>query len=268
MLTTRYIAAPLVVCFSTSVWLAGCGPKAEEPDVVVNAPSKNTIKIENTVEVPVANKATNVVVVQPPAKQSSTTVKTTTTHQSTTNKPPVVAPTSKPPLPAPAPPTKTSAKSNPPASWKPVPPPGPRPGSTPRRLAQAPAPVKKVIPKPASGSVSSGSATSAVPLIVRSQIVSVSKIPDINNAPYQEALLFVKYKVLAVEKGDYKEKELVVAHWGMQKKKLLPASKYKVGDTQRLELVPLNDRPELERIMKWDTLNEFELLPYFANKVG
>jgi len=239
--TIRNIAA--LAGLASTITLAGCGQGDEKPDVIVEQPS-NTIIINPPVVKPAPGN-TPVVVVKPAGKP--------------TGKIPVVAPPAMPTakLPAPAPqPTKVVK----------VPPPGPRIAVAPRATKAPPAfvPIK---PVPTATAVVKPAPATAASLVVKGEIVSIAKIPDINNAPYQEALLFVKYKVLSVEKGDYKEKEVLVAHWGMQKKKLLPASRFKVGETQRLSLQPLMDRRDLERIMKW-SLNDFELTEYFAVKVG
>lgn len=251
-----------VVAFAISGLLAatcmcGCGPKAEEPDVVVAPPATNKVEINNTVIVPVPNTATNVVV-KPVEKHETKVINKSTT---------VVVATPKLPPPAPQSAGKTGTRPAPTASWKPPPPPGPRLGAAPPGGAKAPPPYTQITPAPAQGNTGAVPAT-ATPLVVQGRIVAVSKIPDINNAPYQEALYYVKYKVLAVEKGEYKKKELMAAHLAMQKKKLLPAARYKVGETQRLELVPLSDRPDLERTMTWDTINDINLSPYFVAKVG
>jgi hypothetical protein len=262
----RHTAAPALAGLAVLAMSAGCGPKAEEPTNVVVAPPSRNLVIKETVE-NAAPVGTPKVVVKPGGKQQTTVINKSTTT--------VVVATPKPNLPAPAPQpaVKATPKTAPTAARRAVPPPpGPRMGSAPPRIAKAPPSFTKITTKPTAAAPKSpakgNTSISSAPLVVQGQIVSVSKVPDINRVPYQEALLYVKYKVVSVEKGDYKEKELLAALWGMQKKKLLPATRYKVGDTQRLELVPLSDRPDLEKIMVWDTLNEYELTPYFVAKVG
>jgi len=43
---------------------------------------------------------------------------------------------------------------------------------------------------------------SEAPLIVRGEVLVASHVPEPGTVPYTECLTFIKYKVLAVEKGD------------------------------------------------------------------
>lgn len=108
---------------------------------------------------------------------------------------------------------------------------------------------------------------SDAPLVLLGETTVVSKVPEPDQAPYRECLMFVKYRVLSVEKGDYKAPEIVAAHWGMKGKKLTPAARYRVGEKHRLELAPLSERPELERVMQADETEAVELTPYYVLKV-
>ena len=74
--------------------------------------------------------------------------------------------------------------------------------------------------------------------------------------------MFTKYKILSVESGQYKEKEILVAQWGMKDKKLLAPSRNRVGQVQTLTLEPLSG--DLDSVMRNDDTGEFDLEPYFA----
>ena len=99
---------------------------------------------------------------------------------------------------------------------------------------------------------------------VRAEVIATSKMPDPKTVPYKDALVFTKYKILDVKNGEYKEKEILVAQWGMKNKKMQPAARQKVGEVQTLSLEPLAKRPELESVMRSDDTGEYDLEPYFA----
>lgn len=106
--------------------------------------------------------------------------------------------------------------------------------------------------------------SSDVPLIVQGEIVVASHVPEPGTVPYTECLTFIKYKVLAVEKGDYPHPEILTVQWGMKDNQLTPAARYKVGETHRLLLEPFDKHPELSRVMQADDTNEYELTPYWV----
>lgn len=127
----------------------------------------------------------------------------------------------------------------------------------------------KVTPAPhASPAIAAVTAPTAVlaPLILRGEVVTVSQVPEPGQAPYRECLTFVLYRVLSLEKGSYKDPRILVAHWGMKGGQRLPPAHYRVGEKHRLELAPLSDHPELERVMQADDTGASEYAPYYAQK--
>lgn len=100
--------------------------------------------------------------------------------------------------------------------------------------------------------------------MVLGEVLLASHVPEPGTVPYTECLTFIKYKVLAVEKGDYPHSELLAVHWGMKENRLTPAARYKAGQTYRLHLEPFDRHPELSRVMQADDTNEYELTPYWV----
>jgi hypothetical protein len=121
----------------------------------------------------------------------------------------------------------------------------------------APAAKPTATPKPAAK-------PSGNSLVVKAEVVSTSRMPQPQKVTYKDALIFTKYKVLSVENGQYKEKEIVVAEWAMKDKKLVPSAQKRVGQVQTLTLEPLAKRKELESVMRSDDTEAYDLEPYFV----
>ncbi|MGD9497499.1 MAG: hypothetical protein AB7Y46_14455 [Armatimonadota bacterium] len=96
------------------------------------------------------------------------------------------------------------------------------------------------------------------------RITVVSHVPQPSEVPYTECLTLIKYAVERVESGEYGEKELLAAFWGMRNAKLQPAAKFQVGQRHRLVIEPLADHPELQRVMQADDTGEYTLTPYWV----
>lgn len=232
--------------------LSGCGQNSDQPDVVVG-PSTNAVIQEKVVEAP-AKPPKGVVKKQVPTREPQ--VVPTPTRSAVVNSPPKL------PAPAPPPPGKAASKVAPP-------PPGPRIAAAPAGASKPPAAFAPLPTQAVKSEAGIGAqAETGASLVVRGKITEITPTPDINNAPYPEALLFIKYRVVSVVKGQYKPRELLVAHWGMRKKALTGASRYRVGEEHQLALVPLSERAELERVMTWNDIEDFELTPYFALRVN
>jgi len=221
--------------------LAGC-PKQEET-IVVQPPDK---VIEKTT-IKAAPPRKTVVVKQPQKAAPKTTVKTDVkvivapTPTAQPDATPTPAPLIKPagtPRATPTPKPKVTPRATPKATTRPKP--TVKPTTTPRPIAKA----------------------DSKNLVVRAEVISTSKVPDPKTVPYKESLVFTKYKVLSVQSGQYKEKEILVAQWGMKDKKILPAARIRVGQVQTLSLEPLSN--DLESVMRNDDTGEYELKPYFA----
>lgn len=243
----KAMIAMTTVC--SGVLLAGC-PKQEET-IVVQPQEKITEKTTIKTAPP------KTVIVQPaPQTAPKTNVKTEVKV--------TVAPTPRP---------------KPVATPKPTPSPTPKiqPASTPRptpevkakvevKAKATPTPLPRIAakPKPTATPRAEAKKSDSKNLVVRAEVVATSKVPDPKSVPYKESLVFTKYKIISVQSGQYKEKEILVAQWGMKDKKLLAPARNRVGQVQTLSLEPLSNRSELESVMRNDDTNEFELNPYFA----
>lgn len=238
------IAIMAIATSCVGVLLSGCGPR--EDTVVVQEPQTKVVE-KTTVKAVPEDKPKTIIV--KPAEQPAPKVENKTNVKVNVKPGPTATP-SKLPDPAPVPEPKTKGESTPPSTTASNSKPESKSAATSKKTA---APK----PKPASRAATKG-------LVVRAEVVETSKMPDPKTVPYKDALIFTKYKVLEVENGEYQEKEILVAEWGMKDKKLQPAARRRAGDVQTLSLEPLAKRPELESVMRSDDTNEFELEPYFA----
>ena len=250
----------LSLCLLAPLLLAGCNKTETDPVVVVTPTSAPITTIEiSPLATPTALPANKtIVVVQPTPKPKVVVVKPPVADKPATAKPPVtdkrivVPPAPKPtPKPTPTPTVKPTAKPKP--TVRPTPKPTTRPTAK---------PTTKPTAKPTA--VAATSAQPAPTLIVRAQVVSSSKVPDPNTVAYADSLVFSKYRVLSVEKGRYEPREILVAQWGMKGKKLTSAARLRAGDAATLQLVPLDEMPKLERIMRNDDTGDYDSTPYFA----
>jgi alginate O-acetyltransferase complex protein AlgJ len=101
-------------------------------------------------------------------------------------------------------------------------------------------------------------------LIVTGEVILVSNVPDPSQVAYSDCLTYIKYRVISVENGEYKDSEIIAVFWGMQKSKLMPAAKFQIGEKHRLKLDPLSNHQELSHFMQADDTNDYERIPYWA----
>ena len=227
-------AAPIVVVSPTLAPTAATSP----------APPKNKTIIIVPPAAKTAPKA-NVIVIKPPLTSND---KIAIKPPPGSNKNIVVTPTS-------APVAKPTAK------------PEPAPKQTAKPIIKpAPKPIVKPTAKPMAKPQPTKIALAQIAptLIVRAQVISTSKVPDPSTVAYSDSLVFSKYRVISVEKGAYEPQEILVAQWGMKGKKLTPAARLRAGDGARLQLVPLDEMPKLDRIMRNDDTGDYDSTPYFA----
>lgn len=222
----------VITTVCSGVLLAGC-PKPQE--TVVVQPQEKVIE-KTTVK---AAPPKTVIVEQAPRTAPKTNVKTDV------NVTVAPAPTAKP-TPSPTAKPQSTRRPTPKATPKPT-----------------PRPTPKVMPKPKPTATPKAIAKSdSKKLVVRAEVIATSKVPDPKTVAYKESLVFTKYKILSVESGQYKEKEILVAQWGMKDKKLLAPARNRVGQVQTLSLEPLPS--DLDSVMRNDDTGEFDLEPYFA----
>lgn len=163
-----------------------------------------------------------------------------------------------------------------PATNKPAPSSLPQPaiekqGEIPVPESDTPQDAAVVTPKPTATPASKPTANpqptakkSGNNLVVKAEVVATSRMPEPQRVTYKDALIFTKYKVLSVENGEYKEKEILVAQWAMKDKKILPSAQKRVGQVETLSLEPLAKRKQLESVMRSDDTEAYDLEPYFA----
>jgi len=231
--SNKAIIAITAAC--AGVLLAGC-PKPQE--TVVVQPQEKVIE-KTTIK---AAPPKTVIVKPAPQPASKTTVKTEVEVK-------VAATPTALPLATPLPTLKPASTPRATPTAKPVvtPRPTPKPTAVKPKATATPRPIAKVDSKN---------------LVVRAEVVATSKVPDPKTVPYKESLVFTKYKIISVQSGQYKEKEILVAQWGMKDKKLLAPSRNRIGQVQTLKLEPLSG--DLDSVMRNDDTGEFELEPYFA----
>ena len=121
-------------------------------------------------------------------------------------------------------------------------------------------------PAPPTPAVSGSRGTA--PLVVTGEVVKVSHPPVPGSAPYPDAVTFTEYKVLSVERGDYKAPKLLAVQWVMRGKALTQAAHLKVGDRQRLELEPFGAHKDLQRVMQVDDTDEYDLPPQWVTRAS
>lgn len=93
------------------------------------------------------------------------------------------------------------------------------------------------------------------PIELRVELVAKSKLPTLKDiSPYREALVFYEYKLKKRLDGEFKGKELRVAHWAIYDKQSQSIGKTKIGTSKTLELYPYQQFKELESVYTSDTL--------------
>ena len=244
--TSKAIIAITAVC--GGVLLAGC---AKPQETIVVQPQEKVIE-KTTIK---AAPPKTIIVKPAPQTAPKTTVKTEVEVKVAAT--PTAVPST---LPTPLPTAKPTSTPRAKPTVKPTARPTAKPIVAPQPTAQ---PVVKTTVKPkATATPRVVVKTDSKNLVVRAEVVATSKVPDPKTVPYKESLVFTKYKILSVQSGQYKEKEILVAQWGMKDKKLLAPSRNRIGQVQTLTLEPLSG--DLDSVMRNDDTSEFELEPYFA----
>jgi len=101
-------------------------------------------------------------------------------------------------------------------------------------------------------------------LVVIGEVLLVSNVPDPSQVAYSDCLTYIKYRIISVEQGEYKDNEIIAVFWGMKKSKLMPAAKFQIGEKHKLILDPLNKHQELSHFMQADDTNDYERTPYWV----
>ena len=100
-------------------------------------------------------------------------------------------------------------------------------------------------------------------LVVMGEVILVSNVPDPSQVAYSDCLTYIKYRIILVEQGEYKDNEIIVVFWGMKKSKLMPAARFQLGEKHRLILEPFDKHKELSHFMQADDTNDYEHPPYW-----
>ena len=101
-------------------------------------------------------------------------------------------------------------------------------------------------------------------LTITGEVVLVSNVPDPSQVAYSDCLTYIKYRIISVEHGEYKDSEIIAVFLGMQKSKLTPAAKFQIGEKHKLILDPLSKHQELSHFMQADDTNDYERTPYWV----
>ena len=97
------------------------------------------------------------------------------------------------------------------------------------------------------GSRVPGSAAASGRVVVETRLVKSPAIPSPESIePYRHALVVHEYEVVRVMEGSYGEGRILVAHWVIRDRKVLPNARRPAGSTQRLTVERFDAHPELE----------------------
>lgn len=91
---------------------------------------------------------------------------------------------------------------------------------------------------------------------------TIKSVADI--APYDSAFLINEYTVGKVLRGEYRQKKIRVAQWGVIRKKMQPVTRDKIGTKRNLVLELMADNPQFEEIFVKDTLPQNDDLPLYV----
>lgn len=104
---------------------------------------------------------------------------------------------------------------------------------------------------------------------VVAELLNTSQFPTLESiSPYRDALVTYEYRVVEVARdsacGIKRNDTLRVVHWALLNGETMPARTFEKGSSQRLQLEPLADNPQLERLNVSDTLpDDFEAVLYY-----
>jgi len=100
---------------------------------------------------------------------------------------------------------------------------------------------------------------------VVAKVAKVARVPEFHEiAPYKDALASLQYEVQKVEKGEYKDKKILVVLQVMKDKAHTGAAAFKVGDTHRMTLERFDTHPELDKIFRLEGADDPNLVPWWA----
>jgi len=101
-------------------------------------------------------------------------------------------------------------------------------------------------------------------LMLTARPVELSRIPlPAAIAPYRRALIVNRYDVNRVTEGRYAKKQIMVAHWAIRDRRVLPTAARDKTKTYRLILEPFDEHPELEGERLIMDSDEFRLPLYY-----
>jgi hypothetical protein len=101
-------------------------------------------------------------------------------------------------------------------------------------------------------------------LIVQAKLKETTATPSPESiAPYRRCLVVYEYHVEKVLSGDYPQKALQVAHWGLMDGKVLAQHARHVGQSYQLRLEPFEQHPQLESERLAMDSTQFDLPLYY-----
>ena len=99
------------------------------------------------------------------------------------------------------------------------------------------------------------------------KLVAKSKIENLNEVPYKNALGVFEYEVVRDKRGNYPLKKIRIAHGIVFNRKETYSTRRQIGDTTNLKLVPLAKYPNLQRWQTVDQLRPNFDLPLYTPKL-
>ena len=97
------------------------------------------------------------------------------------------------------------------------------------------------------------------------EVSKKSELPDPSTAAYPDCLMFLKFKVIKVIKGQFNSNEALVAMWGFKNYKLSEPGKFAIGDKVKLKLIPYKSvENELSGLMRVDDTQDYDSELYWA----
>ncbi len=98
---------------------------------------------------------------------------------------------------------------------------------------------------------------------LRLKLAEKSEVKHLNDVPYKNAMGVFEYEVMEVSDGEYPHDRIRVAHMVVMERETTAPTRFKIGSTFSLRLVPLAKYPRLQQIYMIDDLRpNFELPIY------
>ena len=99
---------------------------------------------------------------------------------------------------------------------------------------------------------------------IEGRLVETSKVPTLESIePYTSALICSVYEVEKVVSGEFKDRRVLVKHWGLLNKHPMASLPHEIGKSYSLIIELESDHTELQGERVNDDTNAFDLTPWF-----